>query len=203
MTRGRSSPKRSFRLKSDRLTPTQRRWKGYARAAAEHSSGCPVNGSHSLIFCTSNVRSPFIVDLTAFRDGQTALGSSEVPERYPFFSGRPGLIAQLHPLLYERLLHASASDVSAWQRLMRAWWGFFDRLESASAVSASERLDSVAHLTQVHTTAALSDVGIDSRMFISFHALASETRVALKLAPLHWPAPQRMMLQGPCVSRDS
>lgn len=141
-----------------------------------------------LIFWTRHPEQPFLVDLTVLRSGQLERptnGSWAGP-----FSGRPKLIEQLAPAIREYLLVASAPRAKSFVRSLRAWWRLFDAVENDTTSTGTPlTLSGVEDLTELHGQVAL-DRKFSSHHIHDLRRVASITRTALGMRPLHWVGPE-------------
>lgn len=136
---------------------------------------------HSLFFKTLHQTTPCIVDLSEFRDGGPG-------RRRGSFRGRPELIAELAPAIYDKLVPLAAPSVSHFLNALRNWWRIFDAVEAADG--SIQIVTSTAHLTDLHRQLAV-DQNLERSAFSGFVAIANVTRAALGLRQLHWKTPER------------
>lgn len=138
--------------------------------------------NEALRFYTTHKTKPRIVDLNIFRTGQSIFLNNS--RRAVPFSGRPALIAQLKPAIFDRAMLLANDSVEQILNSLRAWWRIFDSIEAVTA-GTLHPLTSVSELTDVHRQAAL-DAGMGRLEFNSFLQLANTTRSAIGCKPLYW-----------------
>ncbi|MGA4196573.1 hypothetical protein ACI2VG_05750 [Ralstonia nicotianae] len=131
-----------------------------------------------------------MVDLSAFANGQVkARGANSCGPGAPWngpFHGRPALIAEMAPAIYDHLVPLADKSVAQFMNSLRAWWRLFDALEAEMPDEVP--VSSVAQLTELHRQRAL-DRGMDRLIFGNFLLLANKTRAGLRLRPLYWQRP--------------
>lgn len=141
----------------------------------------------TLKFLTLHKMKPCLVDLTPFRDGGAAAGKKN-GVWVGAFSGRPGLIEELAPVLKDALLPLASKSVEQYLVALRAWWRLFDAVEA----NAHEMLvvSSVAHVTDLHRQYAF-DNNMNAAQFSTFVKVLNSTRLTFKLKQYYWVAPER------------
>lgn len=146
--------------------------------------------STPLQFWTRHPEKPYLVDLTAFADGE-----SEWKRRGKWagaFTGRSEFIHQLAPAIREHLLFAPEDTAQSFIKYLRWWWRLFDTIElRAEKVGAPMvRMTGVEDLTELHRQAAI-DAGIAQHGLHALRRVADHTRSAMGLRQLHWTGPEK------------
>ncbi len=149
-----------------------------------------------LEFWTQHEKEAREVNLHPFATGQKKArpqggGRTLIP-----FSGRPGLIEQLAPIIQESLLYAAKATVHSYLVALREWWRILDAVEAAAAEAgqAMARVDDVRLLTLLHSEFAHRS-GMVRTKFTIFRALVDSTLSALGARQTYWEAPEDPALQ--------
>jgi hypothetical protein len=141
-----------------------------------------------LRFWTLHQTEAVLVDLNVFKDGYL------IPKQRTAapFSGRPGLIAQIAPVIREILEHKSSATVCGYISSLRYWWQLFDAVETAAtkAGALTLRLDTVSGITELHRQHAF-DNGMERVIFGNFLRILNLARTVHKLPQLYWSEPEK------------
>lgn len=138
-----------------------------------------------LQFWTTHKTTPYLVDLSVLKFGESerprAGGSWSGP-----FSGRPELIAEIAPAVYELFSHQTQQAAGSSVGALRALWRVLDQAEAAAP--SAPRITTTLNLTNLHEQIA-RDSGMRNRYFNTILRIVNTTRVALGGKPLLWVAP--------------
>lgn len=144
--------------------------------------------THPLVFWTLHTEDPVEVDLREFAYGKSekkkGINSDELT-----FTGRPGLINQLRPVLEESLALAAPATVKGRMFTLRAWWALLDKVETewADPGKPTTRVDDVRQLTQLHREAARR-TNMDRSVLSGFRTWVDVARQSLGGKPTYWQA---------------
>jgi hypothetical protein len=139
-----------------------------------------------LRFWTAHPSKPTLVDLNIFETGQQSIHAKGKLWNGPF-SGRPALIAEMAPAIYDHLVSLAEKSVVQFKNALRTWWRLFDTLEAE--MPDAPAITSASQLTELHRQRAL-DQGMDRLVFSNFLLLVNKTRTGLGLKPLYWQRPE-------------
>lgn len=159
-------------------------------ALATHEMLEPPDTNDPLRFWTQHPRENTLVDLHIFAKGQLVRPIPAGTWSGPF-SGRPGLIHQLAPIIQAELLGSSTFTVHQAIRSLRAWWRLLDAVESAAKDTgqAMERVNDVRLLTDMHREEAHRS-GMRRTTFNTLRRYADLSLAALGARRLYWNAPE-------------
>lgn len=145
----------------------------------------PPKSKHPLIFWTQHKEQPVEVDLREFAEGKPEKKMGYANEKT--FTGRPGLIQQLRPIIEDQLALTPPKTVVKKLTHLRAWWALLDRVETNAATAGIfiNRLDDVRQLTILHREAALSD-RMNGEALSQFRGWVDIARQALGAKPTYW-----------------
>lgn len=145
----------------------------------------PPKSTHPLIFWTQHKEQPVEVDLREFADGKPEKKMGYANEKT--FTGRPGLIKQLRPIIEDQLTFTPPKSVVKKLTYLRAWWALLDRVETqvANAGKLMDRVDDVRQLTLLHREAARSD-RMNGEALTQFRGWVDIARQTLGAKPTHW-----------------
>lgn len=159
-------------------------------ALATHEMLAPPDTDDPLRFWTQHPRENILVDLHIFAEGQSEKPISAGAWSGPF-SGRPGLIRQLAPVIQAELLGTAELTAREAIKSLRAWWRLLDAVESAAkdAGQTMARVEDVRLLTDMHREAAHRS-GMRRTTFNTLRRYAGLTLTALGAGRLYWNAPE-------------
>jgi len=144
-----------------------------------------VSSLENLLFRTAHPKKSTLVDLNVFRTGTVTDRKFGVSFSRPF-SGRPELIDEMAPAIFDHLAPLAAKSVDQYIHCLRAWWRILDAIESE--LPDLPRVSSTLQFSDLHRQRAL-DQGMDRLVFSNFLLLANKTRSALRAKPLLWRTP--------------
>lgn len=144
-----------------------------------------------LRFETKHASHPVVIDLNPFKNGEHQRSGAGNFWGGPF-TGRPALIAQLAPVLFELAEYRPAATVNQYVTYFRVWWRHFDAVERECAAPGMPApvVTTVADITEIHRQRAF-DRGMSSPCFSGFIRMVNMVRRVQQLAPLYWKPPER------------
>jgi hypothetical protein len=142
-----------------------------------------------LRFWTHHSDEPSLLDLNIFATGQ-----ADAPVGGDLwlgaFSGRPGLVSEIAPVIFDSFYYASPRTIGQCRHWLRAWWRIFDKVEASADIrsSSSARVGSIVDISEIHRQVAF-DSGMRKTDFNAFVRIVNIVRLSLGLRKLHWTSP--------------